>query len=76
MAKCQRCHTKGVAMWDVCPTCRWENDHSLASAPGKYHRVGYELTRAQRRMWSDANGSYVGEWRFLRLSYLRVVSKR
>lgn len=57
-AKCQRCGSGGVEMFDACPDCQWENDPVLEDASGVFHRVDYDLTPDQRRMWSAANGDY------------------
>ncbi|CAB4196667.1 hypothetical protein UFOVP1290_187 [uncultured Caudovirales phage] len=54
--KCQACGCNGIDMFDVCPKCYWENDDSLDSAAGVVH-VSFELTDAQKGMWSYANGS-------------------
>lgn len=58
--KCQRCHRPGVDMFDVCHICGWENDPLLEAPDGTFHRVGFDLTSDQRRMWSEANGEFVG----------------
>ncbi len=54
--KCQCCGTEGVAMFDICAVCRWENDPSLEDASEVLHPVGYELTEESRGWFSAANG--------------------
>ena len=63
MAQCQCCNKLGVEVFDICEDCGWQNDDTFEINHSDDNiqvvPVGYVLTKAQRQMWSSANGDTV-----------------